>query len=264
MLMGDRILRIADDPVTALLPWVVFALLPGLVGFGWAVFVSLAMALALVAIALFRGEAPKIFELADVALFGGLLVVSFFPLPQVDAWFEAHGDLFSLTILAALAFVTIAIGKPFTSPYTTARFQDLDPEFQRRLDRRTTAAWGVAFLIAALVAYYGEYQLHTTTNIWTSWILQILPVLIAFDICLWLDRRAFAREENRPEQMPSKWSLARDMSLWIAPAGLAALIVGPSPIWFSLFLIVVGVALFTTFTLANNRAARSRQRNAAS
>lgn len=234
-------LRFLDDPVTALVPWFVFAFLLTPLGFMLTAFIAAALSLALVAAAWVRGEDPKVFEISDAVLFGAILLIGLLGDTSVENWLSDHADAVSNITLTLIAFVSIAIGRPFTSEYTAARFPGADPALLGRLDRFATQIWGFALLLASIVTVYGEWVLGQPSNLWTGWILQTLPLIGALDLTLWIDRRAVARARRRPELVPPPVMLARDLLAWLVPVGISSLIFDGAPGWLGWSLIATGL-----------------------
>jgi hypothetical protein len=237
----DGLLRFLDDPVTALVPWFAFSFLLTTLGFMTTAWLAFGLSLALVTASWLRGENPKVFEVSDAILFGVIVLVAFFGDRLVEGWFSNHADAVSNITLTVVAFVSLAIGRPFTSEYTAARFQGAPPDLLVRLDRLATPIWGFALLFASIVTVFGEWVLRDPTNLWTGWILQTLPLIVALDLTLWIDRRAVARARNRLDLIPPPVMLARDLLIWLVPAGVCSLVFDGGPQWLGWTLVVVGL-----------------------
>ena len=188
-----------------------------------------------------RGEEERVFELSDAVLFGAIVLVAYLRDPVAEGWFANHADAVSNIALTLIAFVSLLIGKPFTSEYTAARFRGSDPTLLYLLDQVATAIWGICLLVASLVTVYGEWVLKEPSNLWTGWILQTLPLIVALDLTLWIDRRAVAHARKRPELVPSKFVLARDLLFWLVPTGACSLVFDGGPAWLGWSLIVAGL-----------------------
>lgn len=238
----DGLLRFLDDPVTALIPWFAFSFLLTPLGFMATAWLAFGLSLGLVGASWLRGEDPKVFEISDAVLFGGIVVIAFFDDSSLEQWLSNHADAVSNVTLTLLAFVSLAVGRPFTAEYTAARFKGADPALLHRLDRIATPIWGFALLFASVVTVFGEWVLREPTNLWTGWVLQTLPLIAALDLTLWIDRRAVARARMQPGFMPSRLVLARDMLFWLAPTGICSLVFAGGPPWLGWVLVVIGVA----------------------
>lgn len=238
----DGLLRFLDDPVTALIPWFAFSFLLTPLGFMATAWLAFGLSLALVAASWLRGEDPKVFEVSDAVLFGVIVLVAFFGDRLVEGWFSNHADAVSNITLTVIAFVSLAVGRPFTAEYTAARFEGADPALLHRLDRFATPIWGYALLFASVVTVFGEWVLRDPTNLWTGWILQTLPLIVALDLTMWIDRRAVARARSRPDLVPPPVTLARDLLIWLIPTGICSLVFDGGPAWLGWLLIAIGAA----------------------
>ena len=243
----DGLLLLLDDPVTGLLPWFAIAFLVGPLTFFWASVVSLALSAALVTASKLRGEEPKILEVSDLVFFIGLTIVAAVAGPSLISWLNDHADEVANVAVALLAYGSLAVGRPFTSQYTINRFPNASEELRAHLDRVGTWIWAVALTFAAAAGFYGEFVLpDLSTNLWTGWILQTAPLIVAFNATIWFDRRALARQAGEPP-FPGIWALLRDISFWFIPSGALSLILRSAPDWFGWLLVAIGVVLTLTF-----------------
>jgi len=243
----DGLLLLLDDPVTGLIPWFAISFLVGLLTFFWASVVALGLSAGLVLASKLRGEEAKVLELSDLAFFTGLTIVVAFAGPEVTGWLNNHADEVSNVAIALLAYGSLAIGRPFTSQYTINRFPNASEELRAHLDRVGTWIWAVALTFAAAAGFYGEFVLpDLATNLWTGWILQTAPLIVAFNATIWFDRRALARQAGEPP-FPGIWALLRDISFWFIPSGALSLIFRSAPDWFGWLLVAIGVVLTLTF-----------------
>ena len=243
----DGLLLFLDDPVTGLLPWFAISFLVGPLTFFWAAVISLLLSAGLVTASKLRGEEVKVLEISDLAFFIALTIVAAFAGPSVISWLNDHADSVANVAIALLAYGSLAIGKPFTSQYTVNRFPNASEELRALLDRVGTWIWALALTFAAAAGFYGEFVLSDlATNLWTGWILQTAPLIIAFHATLWFDRRALARQAGEPPS-PSVWALLRDISFWFIPSGALSLIFHSAPEWLGWLLIGIGVVLTLLF-----------------
>jgi len=243
----DGLLLLLDDPVTGLIPWFAISFLVGLLTFFWASVVALGLSAGLVLASKLRGEEAKVLELSDLAFFIGLTIVVAFAGPEVTGWLNNHADEVSNVAIALLAYGSLAIGKPFTSQYTINRFPNASAELRAHLDRVGTWIWAVALTFAAAAGFYGEFVLpDLATNLWTGWILQTAPLIVAFNATIWFDRRALARQAGEPP-FPGVWALLRDISFWFIPSGALSLIFNSAPQWVGWLLVAIGVVLTLLF-----------------
>jgi hypothetical protein len=223
---GDRWLRLIDDPVTAILPWVAMSYAIDPLGFTGGMAVGLILSLALVVISRARGDQAKVLELADVALFGAMVLLGLVSGGLLIGWFTDHADMVSNLGLALIAFISLAVGRPFTAEYTKVRLSHLSVSMHQGLNRTATLAWGTAFLAASAVTWFGEWVLDAPNNLWTGWILQTLPLVWAFLYIRWYDLRALATVEGSESIARSGWVLLRDCSFWTAICGVVSFAFG--------------------------------------
>ncbi len=243
----DGLLLFLDDPVTGLLPWFAIAFLVGPLTFFWASVVSLLLSAGLVTGSKLRGEEARILEISDLAFFIALTTVAAFAGPSVIGWLTDHADEVANVSVALLAYGSLVIGRPFTSQYTISRFPNASAELRAHLDLVGTSIWALALTFAALAGFYGEFVLpDLSTNLWTGWVLQTAPLIIAFNATIWFDRRALARQAGEPP-FPGIWALLRDVSFWFIPSGCLSLIFNSAPPAVGWGLIAVGLALTLLF-----------------
>ena len=243
----DGLLLFLDDPVTGLLPWFAIAFLVGPLTFFWASVVALGLSAALVVGSKLRGEEVKVLEISDLAFFVGLTIVAAAAGPSVISWLSDHADEVSNVAIALLAYGSLAIGRPFTSQYTVSRFPNASEELRAHLDRVGTWIWAVALTFAAAAGFYGEFVLpDLSTNLWTGWVLQTAPLIVAFNATIWFDRRALARQAGEAP-FPGVWALLRDISFWLIPSGALSLVFNSAPPWVGWLLVAIGVFLTLLF-----------------
>lgn len=240
----DRFLLILDDPVLGLLPWVAWGLLPYVTSALVSAVTAAALAVVILTLTWWQGERPKALELSDAVLFIPLIAVALFASDDVNNWFEDHADLLSNGGLTVMAVVSLLINRPFTAPYTSARFPGLAAALQRRLDTVSTSAWAIGLGMATVVAYFGEFILGDPNNFWTGWVLQLLPLLLAYHATVWFDQRAVYQAAGDTEEEPTWWKLFGEVVIWCAPLGLFVYLLGTAPIWMAETLTVGGLALF--------------------
>ena len=238
----DRVLRLLDDPVVALLPWFAFTFLLEPMTFLGASLVAFALSGALVFATWMRGSDPRVFEVSDAVLFGLIVAIALFREPSSQSWLSDHADAVSNVVLTIVAFVSLATGRPFTAQYTEIRFAGTDERLLARLDRESTLIWGIALAITSLIAIYGEWVLDQQTNLWTAWILQTAPLIVALDLTLWIDRRTIARAARAPEFEPRPAVLARDLLAWLLPIGVLSLVFDGAPPALGWTLVTLGIA----------------------
>lgn len=238
----DRWRRLLDDPFTALIPWVVFSFT--VKDFDTAALYAFVTSAALVALSAARGMKPRSLELVDFILFGALFIIGLARIASMNDWLDNHADEVSNLAVTLIAFGSLAVGRPFTAPYTKARLGDAPQSLLDRVDRLDTTIWGIGFLAAFLFGGYGEFVLDLPNDPWTAWILQLAPLVIAFQVTRWLDWRAFANQPGQETEAPNLFELARDLFFWLIPTGLFAWLLDAQPAWLPPALFGAGVAGF--------------------
>ncbi len=252
----DRVLLVLDDPVLGLVPWIAFSFLPNVTTFLVAALVSALLAGAIVGLSVIRGERPKALEVSDLGLFVPIVVLALIGNPDIDAWFEDHADLVSNGGLTLLAVGSLILSKPFTAPYTEARFPGLDARLQHRLDVVATSAWAIGLAVATIVTVFGEYELHNPDDLWTGWVFQVVPLILAYNASLWFDRRIVRRAAGDVRHAPGGWDLLKAVVVWAAPIGVLAIVFREAPTRIGVGLIALGLSLFLlAASFARRRAA---------
>lgn len=235
--------RLLDDPFTALIPWIIFSFTVS--DFDTAALYAFISAAVLVSVSAARGMKPRSLELVDFLLFGSLFLVGLLQYRGVNAWLDNHADEVSNLAVTLIAFGTLVVGRPFTAPYTKARLGDAPQSLLDRVDRLDTTIWGLGFLAAFLLGGYGEFVLGEPNDPWTAWILQLAPLVIAFQVTRWLDWRAWANEPGQEAEAPNAFELARDLFFWLVPTGLFAWILDAQPAWLPPVLFSLGITGFS-------------------
>jgi len=137
--------------IKTLLPWLCYAGL-GLGGFGQSAAAAALAVLILGCVLLGGGFKPVDLVLA---LYFALLIAGIQVLHW--KWLESFQPVLAPAMLAAMAFVTVLLGSPFTLPY--ARESVKDPAILAsfhfyRVNNILSVLWGLAFLVAALGQFW--------------------------------------------------------------------------------------------------------------
>ena len=226
VLDDDDVLRLVDDPVLALLPWILMTLAIGPFSYLTGMAIGLGACLLILGIQFARGEQPAALEWADFAVFSLAVAIGVVHDGPLQNWMNNHADEVSNVGLAVAAFGSVAAGYPFTSQYTRYRLAPLSERVRHAVDRRSSVVWGWAFTAAAIAGGYGEWVLDQPNNFWTAWTLQTLPAIWAFLYIRWLDRRALSTIP-RFADLRHRWEvLVRDCAAWVLIAGVTGLFVG--------------------------------------
>jgi hypothetical protein len=124
-----------------------------------------------------------------------------------------------------------------------------------RVNYQLTWVWALAFGIEAASGFYGDSVLHNSNNIWTGWIIQTLPIVIAAQFTIWYPNRLRAVREGAAET-PTVRDFVGTVTPWITIVGIIALFAGGTPEWLGISLIVVGVVSTRALT-AHKRPSKS-------
>ena len=87
--------------------------------------------------------------------------------------------------------------------------------------------WVVAFAIEAASGLVGDAVLHNPNNIWTGWIIQTLPLIVAAQFTIWYPNRLDAIREGR-ESAPTVRDFLGTVTPWITIIGIIVLSVDGS------------------------------------
>lgn len=106
-----------------------------------------------------------------------------------------------------------------------------------------TWVWALAFGIEALSGLVGDAVLHNADNIWTGWIVQTLPLIIAAQFTIWYPARLEAQRDGRAESMPTVQDFLATVTPWITIVGIIVLSVGGAPEAVGIALLATGIVL---------------------
>lgn len=242
--------HILGNPLVGLSPWILYSIVEGPNRLELAAGLALGLAVVILSINWIRGSSPKMLEYSDVVYFAGLAIVVAFATPGVHRWLELWGGEVANAALLAIALGSILIRHPFTLQYAK---QDVpeelwhEPEFLR-VNYRISWVWVVAFAIEAASGLYGDAVLHNSNNIWTGWIVQTLPLIIAAQFTIWYPNRLRAMREGRIESAPTVRDFLGTVSPWITITGIIVLSMGGAPESVSIALIVIGIVCTRVLT----------------
>ena len=114
--MSARLRTFLDNPLSGLAPWIVMAVMSGIVPFEAAVLLSFATAGAILAASLLTGDAPKALEFSDTAYFLLLAIVGLVASEDVREWLRVWADELSSIALVLIAVGSIAVRRPVHPP----------------------------------------------------------------------------------------------------------------------------------------------------
>ena len=242
--------RVLGNPLVGLAPWILYSFVEGKGRLELSAAVALGVAVVILSLNWLRGGSPKILEYSDVAYFAGLAIVVAFASPGARTWLELWGGEVANVALLVIVLGSIVVRTPFTLQYAreeTPKEYWHTPEFLR-VNYLITWVWTLAFAIEALSGLVGDAVLHNADNIWTGWIIQTLPLIVAAQFTIWYPARLEAQREGRTESMPTVQDFLATVTPWITIVGIIVLSVGAAPEAVGIGLMVVGIALTRSFT----------------
>lgn len=236
---------IMGNPLVGLSPWIVYSIVEGKGRLELSAAVALGIALIVLIINWLRGYSPKMLEFADVVYFGALAIVVAFASAGTLSWLELWGGEVANIALVVIALGSILVRQPFTLQYAKEDVPEEiwgTPEFLR-VNYLISWVWVVAFGIEAASGLFGDAVLDNSNNIWTGWIIQTLPMIMAAQFTIWYPAKLEAVREGREETAPGTRELLATFTPWITVIGVLTLFMGGAPEWLSIAFIVVGVLL---------------------
>lgn len=247
-LPGVLVSKFLSSPISGLLPWITFSLIEGEGRLELSAGVAFGIALALLSAQWIRDKAPKFLEYSDVVYFGALAILVAVTSDDVHRWLELWGGEVANLALLTIVAISIVARKPFTLAYAK---EDTPPEYWDspgflRANYLISGVWAAAFFIEAASGLYGDAVLHNSNNLWTGWVIQTVPIIVAAQFTLWYPARLDAIAEDRTPPPVSAF-LAQVTPLFTI-VGVIALFVGDSPWWLGAAFIVAGVALTKYFS----------------
>jgi hypothetical protein len=235
--------RIMANPLVGLSPWILYSLVEGENRLEVSAAAALGLAFVILVVNWVRGQTPKILEFSDVVYFGALAVVVMLASPATLAWLELWGGEVANIALLVIALGSILIRMPFTLQYAredTPEEYWHTPEFLR-VNYLIAWVWVAAFAIEAASGFYGDAVLHDSNNLWTGWIVQTLPLIIAAQFTIWYPNRLRAVREGRAASAPTGRDFLATITPWLTVVGIVSLAAGGGPWWVGVALIVAGV-----------------------
>lgn len=246
--MGKLLDTILANPLVGLSPWIVYSLIEGQNRLELSAGIAFGLALIFLMLGWIRGSSPKLLDYSDVVFFGALSLFVAVASPDTHAWLELWGGEVANAALVVIATGSILARRPFTLAYakeSTPREQWQNPVFLRT-NYLITGVWALAFFIEAASGLYGDAVLHNSNNIWTGWIIQTLPLIIAAQFTLWYAARvrALARPDGGgATAAPALSEFLCHCTPWIGIVGVIVLAMGAGPTWLGVVLILAGVTL---------------------
>jgi hypothetical protein len=242
--------HVLANPLVGLSPWILYSIVEGEGRLELSAALALGLAVVILCANWIRGGRPKLLEYSDVVYFAGLAVVVAMASEGTRTWLELWGGEVANVALLVIVLGSILIRQPFTLQYAREDTPEENwhtPEFLR-VNYLIAWVWAIAFAIEAASGLYGDAVLRNSNDIWTGWIIQTLPLIIAAQFTIWYPNRLEAVREGRAEQAPTVNDFLATVTPWITVVGIVVLSVGGAPTWLGVALIIVGIALTKMLT----------------
>ncbi len=247
--LGAVVDGVLANPLVGLSPWIVYSLVEGEGRLEESSAIAFGLALAILMVGWLRGGSPKLLEFSDVVFFGALAIFVAVASDSTHAWLERWSGEVANLALVAIAVGSILIRQPFTLAYAkeqAPRELWTNPTFLRT-NYVLTWVWAIAFVIEAASGLYGDAVLHDSNNLWTGWIIQTLPLIVAAQFTLWYPDRvkalgAIAGGESS-DPPPPIGNFVAQVTPWISVIGVISLASDAAPWWLGVAFVVVGVGL---------------------
>lgn len=251
--VGGVVDRVLANPLAGLAPWIVYSLVEGEGRLELSAAVAFGLALAILMLGWLRGSSPKLLEFSDVVFFGLLAVFVAVASDDTHAWLERWSGEVANVALVVIAVGSILLRQPFTLAYAKEQApRELwsNPTFLRT-NYVLTGVWAVAFALEAASGLYGDWVLDDANNLWTGWIVQTLPLIVAAQFTLWYPERvealgAIARGERTASPPPVRDFVAQ-VTPWISIVGVISLASDAAPWWVGVAFVVLGGWLTNRF-----------------
>lgn len=249
---GSSAGRVVDallaNPLVGLAPWIVYSLVEGAGRLEESAAIAFGLALAILMIGRLRGGRPKLLEFSDVAFFGGLAIFVAVASPDTHAWLERWSGEVANIALVAIALGSIAVRQPFTLAYAKedAPRELWDNPVFLRTNYLITWAWAIAFTIEAASGFYGDLVLDDSNNIWTGWIIQTFPLIVAAQFTIWYPQRVRALgaiAHGEEATVPPTSEFVAQVTPWISIIGVIVLAMDEGPWWLGVAFIALGSVL---------------------
>jgi hypothetical protein len=249
---GARVLSaVMDNPLVGLSPWILYSLVEGEGRLELSAALALGLAVLILFVNWFRGSRPKMLEFSDVVYFAALAVIVALASEGTRTWLEMWGGETANMALFLLVLGTVLIRRPFTLQYakeSTPEEYWHTPQFLH-VNYVISWVWVAAFAIEAASGLFGDAVLEDPNNIWTGWIIQTFPMIVAAQFTIWYPNRYEAVLEGRTDEMPTVADFLGTVCPWVTVIGIIVLYAGGAPEWLGIALIVAGIALTRLFTM---------------
>lgn len=238
--------KVLANPLVGLSPWIVYSIVEGENRLEISAALALATAALIVVLGVLRGARPKALELSDVAFFSVLAVVIAVSSPATHDWLELWGGEVANAVLLFFVLGSILVRHPFTLAYAkeSAPPEEWnDPHFLRA-NYVISWVWALAFGIEAASGLFGDAVLNDSNNIWTGWIVQTLPLIMAGQFTIWYPNRLEAlgrRADGEDVRVPPISELYAQLTPWLSVIGVIIFVSGGAPSWLGFVFLAAGM-----------------------
>lgn len=233
------------SPFAGIAPWMLLSILSGPGRFEVAVTAALGLSLLVMLVGLGRGIKVHLLEVFGVVFFATVALVGLIATDNVIRFLELWAGELTNISLAAFAWLTLLIRKPFTMAYakdTTPQEYWTSPLF-RRINDVITVAWASAFTFAAVAGFIGDFVLHDAGNFWTGWILQLAALFCAVSFTEFYPYYATAKFDlanGEPAQVPSIVRILDWLPTFVIVTGIVGMVTDSIDSGLGIALIVIG------------------------
>ncbi|OBK19524.1 hypothetical protein A5636_17920 [Mycobacterium asiaticum] len=233
------------SPFSGIAPWALLSILSAPGRFELAVASALAFSILVLIVGLLRGIKVHLLETFGAVFFGAMAVVGLFASENVIRFLELWAGELTNISLAAFAWFTLLIRRPFTMAYakeSTPQEHWNSPLFIR-INNVISAVWASAFTFAAAVGFFGDLVLRDAGNFWTGWILQLAAIFFAVAFTEFYPDYAsamFDLDNGEPAQVPSILQTIDWLPTFVIVTGIAGMVTDSLGLWLGIGLIVAG------------------------
>lgn len=238
------------SPFAGIAPWALLSILSGPGRFEVAVIAALGLSMLTLLLGLSRRIKVHALEVFGAMFFAGLAIVGLFATTSEIRFLELWAGELTNISLAAFAWVTLLIRKPFTLAYakdtTPAEYWD-SPLF-KKINDVITAAWAGAFTFSAAAGFVGAFVLHDAGNFWTGWILQLAAIFCAVSFTDFYPDYATAKFDlanGEPAHVPPVLRILEWLPTFVIVTGIAGMVTNSIDYVVGIPLIVIGSATAT-------------------
>jgi hypothetical protein len=172
-----------------------------------------------------------------------LLVVALVASGDTLEWLERWSGELSNVVILAIAAGSMVIRRPFTLQYARESVpRELwNTQGFMHTNYVITFAWVLAFVVQAVCGWIADGPMDEPNNAWVGWIIPIAAIVLAVRFTEWYPDVVRARAgmgDAGPE--PTVADLFLPLAGYLVPVGIIVLIIGGTPWWVGVGLIVLG------------------------